>query len=154
MSAPLGAPQGTSPMHQGAEELGWVPEAFEDPCGGNGYPERLLGPCPHTVTHKSNALTAQTRGAAETRRGRSSRRGLTGGPRRRGEGSLLTPTRTWPGSNRNSSTQTGVANDGDARGSRTRRRSSARQAGTRGPLPRCLHLDTPLLQQGNHRELK
>ena len=37
-------------MHQGAEELGWVPKAFEDPCRGNWYPERLLGPCPHTVT--------------------------------------------------------------------------------------------------------
>lgn len=50
LSAPLGAPQGTSAMHQGAEELGWVPKAFEDPCRGNWYPERLLGPCPHTVT--------------------------------------------------------------------------------------------------------
>lgn len=36
----------------------------------------------------------------------------------------------------------------------TRRRISVRQAGTWGPLPQCLHLDTPLLQQGNHQELK
>ena len=50
VSALLGAPQGTSLMHNGAEELRWVPKAFEDPCRGNWYPERLLGPCPHTVT--------------------------------------------------------------------------------------------------------
>lgn len=108
VSAPLGAPQGTSPVHQGVEELWWVPKAFEDPCRGNGYPERLLRPCPHTVTltpHKPNALTGQTRGSAETRRGRSSQRGLTGGPRRRGEGSLLTQTRTWPGCNPNSASR-------------------------------------------------